>query len=240
MARSRPITALPIYVQISEMLIRDIAAGRLADGAKLPPERDMAASLNTAVGTLRKSLRILEEKGLLERVQGSGNYIRHRPSVASVYSMLRLELKEGGGMPTAEVLSVDLLPKPAGAPAFGPSSDGWRFRRLRFLSGVPAAIEEIWLDGSLAETIEAGAVSESLYLFYRESLGVTILSAEDRTSVAPVPDWTDPRFPMRAGEIAGYVERVGRDSLGRAVEFSRNWFDPKTVNYVSRIGGGKT
>jgi GntR family transcriptional regulator len=29
-------SALPKYLQISEMLIRDIAAGRLADGARLP------------------------------------------------------------------------------------------------------------------------------------------------------------------------------------------------------------
>ena len=31
--------ALPLYQQISELLIRDIAAGRLIDGEKLKPER---------------------------------------------------------------------------------------------------------------------------------------------------------------------------------------------------------
>ena len=39
---SQTSTALPLYVQISELLIRDIAAGRLIDGERLPPERDMA------------------------------------------------------------------------------------------------------------------------------------------------------------------------------------------------------
>ncbi|MEC9403613.1 MAG: GntR family transcriptional regulator, partial [Pseudomonadota bacterium] len=38
---SQTSTALPLYVQISELLIRDIAAGRLIDGERLPPERDM-------------------------------------------------------------------------------------------------------------------------------------------------------------------------------------------------------
>jgi len=52
--------ALPKYVQISEMLIREIAAGHLADGARLPPERDMAADLDISVGTLRKALRFLD------------------------------------------------------------------------------------------------------------------------------------------------------------------------------------
>ncbi|MGJ8611216.1 MAG: GntR family transcriptional regulator, partial [Octadecabacter sp.] len=98
--RQRP-TALPIYVQIAEMLIRDIAAGRLADGARLPPEREMADGLDIAVGTLRKALGVLVEKGLLERVQGSGNYVRARADVSSVYSFLRIERVGGGGLPTA-------------------------------------------------------------------------------------------------------------------------------------------
>jgi len=46
--RQRP-SALPKYVQIAEMLIRDIAAGRLADGARLPPEREMAEGLGVRV-----------------------------------------------------------------------------------------------------------------------------------------------------------------------------------------------
>ncbi len=37
-------TALPRYVQIAEALIRDIAAGRIADSARLPPERVLAAA----------------------------------------------------------------------------------------------------------------------------------------------------------------------------------------------------
>ena len=102
--------SLPMHQQISEMLIREIAAGRMIDGEKLPPEREMAVGLGIAVGTLRKALAELERKGLLERVQGSGNYVRSKPDVASVYSMFRLELVDAGGLPTAKVLSVERLP----------------------------------------------------------------------------------------------------------------------------------
>ncbi|MFT7108347.1 MAG: GntR family transcriptional regulator, partial [Yoonia sp.] len=100
-------SALPKFIQLSEMLIREIAAGHLTDGARLPPERDMADDLGVAVGTLRKALADVEAKGLLDRVQGSGNYVRHRPAVDSVYAFFRLELLKGGGLPTAKVLHVD-------------------------------------------------------------------------------------------------------------------------------------
>jgi len=59
---TQPPGSLPIYVQITELLVRDIAAGRLIDGEKLPPERDMAEELGIAVGTLRKALAELQKK----------------------------------------------------------------------------------------------------------------------------------------------------------------------------------
>ncbi len=140
-------SALPLYLQISETLIREIAAGRLMDGERLPPERELAKQYGTTVRTLRKSLAELEKQGMLERVQGSGNYVRATQSGRSVYSMFRLELPEGGGLPTADILSVHDMEKPTDLPTFGTSNHGARIRRLRYLDEVVIAVEEIWLDG---------------------------------------------------------------------------------------------
>lgn len=228
--------ALPIYQRTAERLIREIAAGRLLDGERLPPEREMAEDLGISVGTLRKSLADLQARGLLERRQGSGNYIRHVPEVTGVYAFFRLELVNGGGgLPTAEVLSVDRLEKPADAPEFGPSREAHRIRRLRSVGGIAAALEEIWLDGARAEKVRAGDLSESLYLYYRDALGLVIARAEDRVGLAPVPGWTVPAFQLIAGETAGFVERIGWDETGNAVEYSRTWFDSERVRYVARL-----
>ena len=138
--------ALPKYIQIAETLIREIASGRLADGVRLPPEREMAAEMGIAVGTLRKALEDLDQKGLLRRVHGSGNYVRYRPEAAGVYAFFRLERIEGGGLPTAEVLDVTRVGRGHGVPPVGWPGAAHRIRRLRRLSGQPVALEEIWLD----------------------------------------------------------------------------------------------
>lgn len=238
MAKSLSPSALPKYVQISEMLIREIAAGHLADGARLPPERDMAADLNISVGTLRKALSDLVEKGLLDRIQGSGNYVRNRGAVGSVYAFFRLELIGGGGLPTAQVLSADRLSKPRNAPNFGPATEGHRIRRLRSLGDEMIAVEEIWLDGSHRDTISVGDLSDSLYHFYREDLGVVIASVADEIGVGRVPDWAPDSFHLRAGTTVGYIERVSWTATGEAAEFSRTWFDSGKSRYVSRMGKG--
>ena len=228
--------ALPTYIQVSEMLIRRIAAGQLADGARLPPERTFARGLGISVGTLRKSLAELAEKNLLERIQGSGNYVRHRPDVASLYTFFRLEKVGGGGMPTAEALTVDRLAKPATAPDFGASAEGHRIRRLRRLDGDVGALEEVWLDGDQTPKLAVSDLSESLYHFYRTQLGLVIARVQDRVGIAPIPDWAPTGFHMARGQVAGYIERVSHSQNAQAVEFSRTWFDSERAAYVSRMG----
>ncbi len=231
-------TTLPKYVQVSEMLIRDIAAGLLVDGACLPPEREMAEELGISVGTLRKSLDDLTQKGLLERVQGSGNYVRDRADASSVYALFRLERIKGGGLPTAQALSVKRMRKPEGVPNFGTSAEAHRIRRIRFLDAEPVALEEIWLDGDLCAHIHLRDLSDSLYQFYRQNLGITIGRVEDRIGIDPLPQWAPDAIAHLQGHPVGYVERVSNNAQVNPIEYSRTWFDYHKARYVSRMGRG--
>lgn len=227
--------SLPRFLQITELLVRDIAAGRLIDGEKLLPERDLAEQLGVAVGTLRKALAELQSRGLLERIQGSGNYVHALSDPKSVYAMFRLELIGGGGLPTATALSVDRLMKPLELPDFGTSREAHRIRRVRFLGGLPAALEEIWLDGDYAATIAKEALSESLYLYYRRQLGLWIARAEDQVGLDRVPDWAPEMFGQPTGEAVPHILRISFDSEGRRAEVSRTWFDHDVARYVTRL-----
>ena len=226
--------SLPRFLQIAELVARDIAAGRLADGERLPPEREMAAQLGVAVGTLRKALAEIEARGLLHRVHGSGNYVRALADPRSIYALFRLELVTGGGLPTAQVLSLDRLPRPADLPSFAPDH-AHRIRRLRFLNDQPAAVEEIWLDGRYADSIAPEALSESLYLFYRVHLGLSITRAEDRVGLGHVPDWAPRDFGPRPGQPVPHVLRIAHDADGRRAEVSQTWFDNNVARYVARL-----
>ncbi len=227
--------ALPLHIQISEMLIREIQAGRLVDGQRLEPERVMARRYGIAVGTLRKALSDLTEKGVLVRVQGSGNYVQARMDVDSVYSFYRVELLQGGGLPTAELMSVERMEKPDHLPEFGKSDVAHRIRRIRSLAGIPAVLEEIWLDASYAETLSTCSMSESLYLYYREKLDLWIAKAEDGLTVDPLPDWAPDSFGMAAKAPALLVTRRSVSREGEIAEISHNWINTNVAKYVARM-----
>ena len=65
------------YGQLATRLQEDIAAGRLAPGARLPSVRDLCASFQASPATVTHALHLLEDAGLIEARARSGFYVRH-------------------------------------------------------------------------------------------------------------------------------------------------------------------
>lgn len=63
------------YNLLVQKVEQDILDGRLKPADKLPPERDLAQNLGISRNSVREGLRILENIGVVESEQGSGNYI---------------------------------------------------------------------------------------------------------------------------------------------------------------------
>jgi len=237
MQQPTPAKPLPVYLQISELLARQIKAGFWREGERLPTEAELAKTLDVAVGTLRKSLALLETQGVLERIQGSGTYVKKVLGTQQIYELFRLELTSGPGLPTAHILDVKSLKRPAYVPALGEGAGdrAWRVRRVRFLSQMPVAMEEIWFSAESVSSIKASDFGDSMYMFYQERFGVWIARVEDRLSAAPAPDWSTQPCTLKPGDCAGFIERVSWTATNAIAEFSRTWFDPAVCIYSSRL-----
>lgn len=68
-----------LYSQILNEIRERILSGDLAAGMRLPTEAEIAQQHQTSRGTVRQALSILVTEGLLERVQGSGTFVRSSP-----------------------------------------------------------------------------------------------------------------------------------------------------------------
>ena len=72
----RPLFAhTPLYAQIRDHFRDLIASGEWAPGKLLESEIDLAAKMQTSIGTMRKALDALESEGLVRRRQGRGTMV---------------------------------------------------------------------------------------------------------------------------------------------------------------------
>lgn len=70
-----PKSGLPIYLQITEQIRRNVAAGILLPGDQLPSVRELATRLLVNPNTVGKVYRDLERDGLLETRRGQGTFV---------------------------------------------------------------------------------------------------------------------------------------------------------------------
>ncbi|MEA2698933.1 MAG: hypothetical protein QOI66_3204, partial [Myxococcales bacterium] len=80
MMQFQPLGTRRLYRQIAEQIRDLLASGQYALGARLPPERDMAAQLKVSRTSVREAIIALELAGLVEVRIGSGIYVSRVPA----------------------------------------------------------------------------------------------------------------------------------------------------------------
>jgi DNA-binding GntR family transcriptional regulator len=68
-----------VYVRVADHLAARIAAGDLPVDARLPAERDLAAEYAVAIGTARRAVLELRDRGIVVTLPGKGTYVVSRP-----------------------------------------------------------------------------------------------------------------------------------------------------------------
>jgi GntR family transcriptional regulator len=70
-----PQSGVPIYTQLTNLIIEGIAKGHLHPGTTLPSVRSLAADLGVNMHTVNKSYHQLEKKGIIQITPKSGAMI---------------------------------------------------------------------------------------------------------------------------------------------------------------------
>ena len=85
-----------LYQDLARSLLEELASGRYPVGARLPAERELAATFNVSRPTVREAMIALEVQGLVEVKVGSGAYVRRLPGKEDIpgFNITAFELTE--------------------------------------------------------------------------------------------------------------------------------------------------
>ena len=138
----------------AEALEEAIEAGTYRPGSRLPSEAELADQLAVSRPTLRESLRLLEERGMIRRRHGRGTFVRERP--------IQKELNRNFGI-TSMIRAAGYAPSVQGGVVTGLDADAevaerlaldvgdpvWRVERVRMADDRPVVFSTDTVPGHL-------------------------------------------------------------------------------------------
>ncbi|GAB2723443.1 GntR family transcriptional regulator [Paenibacillus thermoaerophilus] len=71
---------LPKYLQLKNEIMSWIKSGKLSPGDRMPTENEIAERFGISRQTVRQTFGVLEQEGLLQRMQGKGTYVSSPPA----------------------------------------------------------------------------------------------------------------------------------------------------------------
>ncbi|WLQ65308.1 GntR family transcriptional regulator [Streptomyces glycanivorans] len=222
---------------IADDLRHQITTGGVKPGERLPSEAGLAARYRVSTVTLRRALAVLQGEGLVEKIHGKGNYVRHpRRKIMYVGGWGTLDPWTAAG-PTmritvrsttvpASVQLTTLLKVPTGSPLA-------EFTCLSLEQGAPHGLARIYIPRDLAP---AGVLDDDSVC--REAvtrfavLGPSPATIRETVSArSPTPDEAS---ALRIGNNMAVlaITRIATDANGRVVEAALLAFPGDRVDAV--------
>ncbi|HZB93673.1 MAG TPA: histidine utilization repressor [Stellaceae bacterium] len=145
----------PLYQQVKDFVIAEIAAGALAPGARLPSEQELVRALGVSRMTANRALRELYAQGVLTRVPGVGTFVAAPRSEGELLEVRNIaaEIRERGGRYSSIVHQLaEIAATAAVAEALGLSEGAPVFRSVivHCENGAPLQLEDRFVNPAAA------------------------------------------------------------------------------------------
>ena len=177
------------YKQLFKQLERDILGEKYQFGDFLPSEHQLMEIYQVSRDTVRKSLALLQEEGLIEKVRGQGSKVVKQEQldfpVSNLTSYQELvaqhQLQSKTNVISLDKITVDKkLSKTTGFPEYRLV---WRIVRQRVVDNIASVLDIDYLDKSLVPDLTREIGEHSIYSYLEETLKLNIAYARKEITI---------------------------------------------------------
>ncbi|MEV2910205.1 GntR family transcriptional regulator [Paenibacillus larvae] len=167
------------YQQIAIEIEKYIEDNALQQGDKLPILEALMTQFEVSKSTITKSLDLLEKKGVVFQVRGSGIFVRRhtRRGYISLLSNQGFKKDLEDFNVTTKVIEFEVRkPTQKAAHDLNIELDGdiYYVKRVRYINGQTLCLEESFFNKSIITYMNKEIASESIFNYIREGLGLKI------------------------------------------------------------------
>lgn len=176
----------PRYLQIAEQLEQQINSGVLAVGSMLPTEQELQHQFGVSRVTIRKAMAVLVEADRLNRVRGSGTYVKAPQAEHNAFQLSGFveEVSAQGKTPSSRLLHFSVNEADERLMRKLQLSDDqaqiYEITRLRLIDGEPEILERTYMPLHLFPDLSVEVMMHSKYHYIEQQKGLRIsLSRQD-------------------------------------------------------------
>jgi GntR family transcriptional regulator len=162
---------------------------RLKPHSQIPSARDLAATYDVSIMTIRQSLAALQADGLIYTIPGSGTYVAgEKLSKKLVFVSFSEEIREKGMKPSSQILKAEKVQvndkKLADILQIAVGDQAYRIKRVRLADGTPLSIEDTHIPCENAPGLLDHNLKGSLYEIFKEVYERPVIKAD--STISPI------------------------------------------------------
>jgi GntR family transcriptional regulator len=226
-------TRLPFYDQLKWLILTDIEQKGLRPGELLPSETEMCERYDVSRTVVRQAIGELVNEGIVVRQRGRGTFVV-RPKWRENFMQSTVGFFEDltvlGLAVKSKVINCEFVKvskSVADALETEPGAKRIEVVRLRSVNDELVAFTKSYLnsdDPNLLDSLKAADLTtQSLYRVLEERAGLRIESGHRSLEAISASGLLPKMLDISPGAPVIYIESVGRDSVGRPVEFFQAW-----------------
>lgn len=227
------------HQRVARALGREIRAGALRTGSRLPGEHALTERFSVSRTTVREALRALNDEGLISTHAGIGSFVTFDGAPLDNRHGWTQSLVDQGAAPTTTVLRLDLAEEPGLAGELGLREPGFlALDRMRSLpDGAHVSLERSrvplcpGLEGVPGRGLTDGSLTRTL-----AQAGLVVASGEQRATAVPLSTADAALLGRPEGTSFLRVCRTGRGLDGQVVEYVVSLLDPAHFELRTRFG----
>ena len=215
---------IPYYLQLAEVLKREIEEHGKEGNAALPSEPELVKQYRVSRATVRSALSALERQGLIYRRKGKGSFVAARRIESDVTALVSTsqDMQRRGWNLTTQVLKLERIAPPvqvARALELARGARVYVLTRVRLVDGLPISVQTAYLPAQLYPDLETHDLSASLYHLSEYSYNLQYFNAREVLRARGATREEAKRLKLRTGASVMYCERVTFTQQGTPMEY---------------------
>ncbi len=224
------------YQEIADQMSAYIQKNKLKQGDQLPKIIDLVNKFQVGKSTILKALALLDKRGIVYNVQGSGIFVR-RPEVKGYITTNNGFAQQGDKSLVSKILDLEEIKAPVKVQkAFHCRADEkfYKVHRLRIKNGTPFYIETSYYRKSVVPFLSKAIAESSIFDYLQQGLKLGIRFSDTYMQVIKLNEKQAKLLELKKDDPALFSHEIYYLNNGMPFDYSELIFNYKIAKFFNQ------